>query len=57
MTDDKTQNQCAHSGCNCTVAQGEKWCSPHCETAPDESICGCLHAMCGAGALVERAQM
>jgi hypothetical protein len=53
---DKTENQCTHPGCNCTVAENEKWCSPHCETAPDEIMCGCGHAVCEAGAPVERRQ-
>lgn len=53
---DQTENQCAHPGCNCVVAQDEKWCSPHCETAPDEVICGCGHATCEAGAPLERTQ-
>lgn len=58
MTDSKTDRPCAHPGCNCTVAKNEKWCSPHCETAPEfEAICGCGHEKCVTGAPVERMQM
>ena len=58
MTDNKTDHPCAHPGCNCTVVEEEKWCRPHCETAPEfEAICGCGHEKCVAGAPVERAQM
>jgi hypothetical protein len=56
MANEQEQKQCAHPGCNCTVAQDEKWCSPHCETAPTEALCGCGHTQCVAGAPVERAQ-
>jgi hypothetical protein len=44
------QNTCAHTGCNCPIAQDEKYCSPHCEAAPTEVICGCGHAQCQAAA-------
>lgn len=56
MANQITENQCSHPGCNCTVAQGEQWCSPHCETAPDEVLCGCGHTGCLSYASVERIQ-
>ncbi|MBS1791703.1 MAG: hypothetical protein JST85_28605 [Acidobacteria bacterium] len=53
---DKQENRCAHPGCSCSTTQDEKYCSPYCETAPPEAICGCGHADCIAdlGAQVAR---
>lgn len=56
MAVEKSENQCAHPGCNCSVAKDEKWCSPHCETSPNEIICGCGHTGCVTGAPAERTQ-
>lgn len=56
MAKQNTEKQCAHPGCECPVPQGETWCSPHCEAAPTEAICGCGHAACVAGAYLERTQ-
>ena len=56
MTNERIENQCAHPSCNCTVEQDEKWCSPHCEGAPQEVVCGCGHAECEAGTEVESAR-
>jgi hypothetical protein len=50
MADERIEGRCEHPGCDCPVAQGERWCSPHCETAPDEVMCGCGHAGCVTGA-------
>ena len=50
MASDKNENTCAHPGCNCVPMKDEKYCSPHCETAPDEVMCGCGHAECEARA-------
>jgi hypothetical protein len=50
MDIDKNENTCAHPGCNCAPVKGEKYCSPHCETAPNEVMCGCGHVECEAGA-------
>ena len=46
MRDDQG-NRCAHPNCDCSVPQGETYCSPHCETAPASEIaCGCGHRAC-----------
>jgi hypothetical protein len=51
MADEKHEKTCAHPGCDCPALKGEKYCSPHCETAPEEVICGCGHEGCStAGA-------
>ena len=41
--------KCAHPACNCTVRDGEKYCSPYCHDAEDkvELSCNCRHAACG----------
>lgn len=56
MPEKKGTNQCAHPGCNCTAPQGEKYCSPHCRTAPPETMCGCGHAGCGTGVTAQSSQ-
>lgn len=55
MQNDQNENQCAHTGCNCTVPSGEKYCSPHCETVTEELLCGCGHAGCVAREPADRA--
>jgi len=55
MEDERSENQCAHPGCDGAAARDEKFCSPHCETAPEEIICGCGNADCVTGAAAERA--
>jgi hypothetical protein len=50
MVDEELEKPCAHLACECTVMGDEEYCSPHCETAPDDEIsCGCGHAVCLAG--------
>lgn len=50
---DKPQ-RCAHSACKCTVSEGQKYCSRHCEehakmNDPEGKVmCGCGHPECGA---------
>jgi hypothetical protein len=47
MADQSNQNECAHPSCTCPVPGGEKYCGPHCETAPETAvICGCGHQAC-----------
>jgi hypothetical protein len=55
MEDERGRDQCAHPGCGCAAPRDEKHCSPHCEAAPEEIICGCGHDDCGIGAATERA--
>ncbi|HWQ32025.1 MAG TPA: hypothetical protein VNQ79_04010 [Blastocatellia bacterium] len=50
------ENKCAHPGCNCPALPDEKYCSPHCETAPDEVICGCGHQGCQSSTVGGRTQ-
>jgi hypothetical protein len=42
------RNKCQHGNCSCTVADGGKYCSPHCETMKDsqEIACECGHPRC-----------
>ena len=50
MEDQREEKQCAHPSCDCLASGDEKYCSPHCETAPETEIaCGCGHAACLAG--------
>jgi hypothetical protein len=50
MVDKELEKPCAHLVCECTVMGDEEYCSPHCETAPDDEIsCSCGHAVCLAG--------
>lgn len=48
----KTQ-RCGHAGCKCTVTEGERFCSKHCEEheakggTEDKVMCGCGHPECG----------
>jgi len=46
--DDTNTRKCAHSGCNCTVKEGEKYCSPSCHDSRDtmDIMCNCGHAAC-----------
>jgi len=47
MADILDEKQCAHPACDCPVTGGEKYCSTHCETAPESEItCGCGHVAC-----------
>jgi hypothetical protein len=47
MADILEDKQCAHPACDCPVTGGDKYCSPHCESAPESEIsCGCGHAAC-----------
>ena len=46
MADEKNEKTCAHPGCKCPALKDGKYCSPHCETAPEEVICGCGHQAC-----------
>jgi hypothetical protein len=47
---EREQAVCANSSCDCPVSQDDKYCSPHCETAPEsEIVCGCGHADCVSG--------
>jgi len=40
--------KCAHPACNCTVANGSKYCSEYCHDAAGttELACNCGHAGC-----------
>ncbi|MDB5866247.1 MAG: hypothetical protein JWO70_4053 [Betaproteobacteria bacterium] len=43
---------CAHRPCKCSVTEGQKFCSNHCErqSKGDEAqkvVCGCGHPECG----------
>jgi len=50
MSGQGKEKRCAHPNCDCLAPQNEKYCSPHCETAPaSETICGCGHAACLTG--------
>lgn len=50
--DERDDNMCANLSCDCPAAADEKYCSPHCETAPEAEIaCGCGHAACVTGAV------
>ncbi len=51
MTD--TAKKCAHPACNCTVADGKKFCSDICHDAKNmlEIACQCHHAGCQGEAL------
>ena len=42
------KNKCAHPACNCTVKDGEKYCSTYCHDAGSttELICNCGHPGC-----------
>jgi len=42
------KDKCAHPGCECSVAEGSKYCSPYCESVGSRvSIaCECGHAGC-----------
>ena len=54
MADQSNQNQCAHPNCDCLVTKDEKYCSPHCEAAPEtEVMCGCGHPACQTATSVE----
>lgn len=47
MADILGEKQCGHPSCDCPVTNGETYCSPYCETAPESEIsCGCGHAAC-----------
>ena len=45
---------CAHVPCNCTVSEGDPWCSEHCRSAGAGAhaagSCGCGHAACAGSA-------
>ena len=43
-------NKCAMDGCLCTVAPGQKYCSPYCETAKGQTTleCDCGHPACAS---------
>lgn len=41
--------QCAHEPCQCTVLEGEKYCSTFCKDSGSEEVeiaCGCGHPAC-----------
>jgi hypothetical protein len=42
--------KCAHSMCECTVSENEKYCSSYCKDAQDEKEteiqCDCKHPAC-----------
>ena len=40
--------KCAHEGCSCMVAEGEKYCSTYCEDTKDVVAlsCDCKHIGC-----------
>jgi len=40
--------KCAHPACNCTVENGEKYCSTYCRDAKNtvELMCNCQHPGC-----------
>ncbi len=44
--DDVSRGQCTHEGCGCAASRIDSFCSTHCESAPDESVCGCGHTEC-----------
>ena len=50
MSDTK---KCANVACSCTPANGEKFCSPHCEGIKGavEIVCECGHPGCRGDAL------
>ena len=45
--------KCAHKSCKCSVTEGQRFCSKHCEEheangdAADKAMCGCGHPACG----------
>ena len=49
-----TTQKCAHAGCKCSVVEGRRYCSSHCEqhaTAQRKDgdvMCGCGHPECGS---------
>ncbi len=48
---EKKAEKCARTGCECPVAKGSKYCSPHCESVPINhlaSACECGHTVCAA---------
>lgn len=42
------KNKCGHAACNCSVKEGEKYCSTYCHDARDtiELSCNCGHPGC-----------
>jgi hypothetical protein len=43
------EHKCAHEPCECTVAEGEKYCSDWCKDAGSEEVeiaCECGHPPC-----------
>jgi hypothetical protein len=46
---DNQPRRCAHEPCNCTVPEGQKYCSDYCKTAGSDEVeiaCDCEHAAC-----------
>lgn len=55
MQIDHPQNNCQHTGCQCTVEQGAEYCSEHCRRATEnagavgeemQDACACGHPEC-----------
>jgi hypothetical protein len=50
---DHNAAKCAHAPCKCSVSEGERFCSKHCEEHaakqdPEGNVmCGCGHPECG----------
>ena len=44
-----TIKKCAHPSCNCTVKEGDKYCSQYCKDAGSDEVeiaCDCGHPSC-----------
>jgi hypothetical protein len=52
LINDRSDDQCDHALCSCTVAEGADYCSPQCEAAGESDTttiaCECGHAGCAA---------
>jgi hypothetical protein len=44
--DDKGEKVCAHAGCSCLMQEEEDFCSEYCESAGEDTHCGCEHLAC-----------
>ena len=50
---EQKSQRCAHKPCKCSTAEGEKYCSQHCEEHAKKGdpegkvMCGCGHPECG----------
>jgi hypothetical protein len=48
QTSPAPSSQCAHPGCRCSVAPGQKYCGNYCENMIGADTCNCGHAECKA---------